>query len=104
MTLIELVALLNTTGYPVAYSHFNEPQDPPYIAYTTPVDNTFHADDKTYSVEIGVDIELYTDKKDLAAEIAVENLLNANNIPWTATQTYIESEKLFQKTYEIGVI
>lgn len=109
MTLVELIALLRDTGYPVAFSHFkktpNTPiPDPPFITYVTPTDNTFHADNKTYKREIGVDIELYTDIKDLTAEKKIEDLLDDNDIPWTATQIYIESEQLFQKIYEIGVI
>ncbi len=105
MTLIELVQLLRATGYPVAFSHFNEgPPSIPFITYLTPEDDTFHADNKTYTKIINADIELYTDKKDLAAEQTIESLLNENEIPWVAYQTYIESERLHQKTYEIGVI
>jgi len=105
MTLVELVQILRATGYPVAFSHFEgAPPSIPFITYTTPSDDTFHADNKTFSRTINVDIELYTRIKDLAAEKKIEDLLDANEIPWTPYQTYIESEKLHQKIYEIGVI
>lgn len=104
MTLIELVKLLKATGYPVAFSHFKQTPSVPFITYTTPDTDNFHADNMTYVKIINADIELYTNKKDLEAEQRIEALLEAAEIPWDAYQTYIESEKLFQKVYEIGVI
>lgn len=105
MTLIELVQLLRATGYPVAFSHFNDgPPSIPFITYLTPEDSAFHADNKNYVKVTNADIELYTDKKDLEAEQKLESLLSERDIPWVAYQTYIESERLHQKTYEIGVI
>ncbi|MNW68804.1 hypothetical protein D3C74_476650 [compost metagenome] len=48
-----------------------------------------------------INIELYTDKKDLTAERILENLLNENEIPYETFETWIESENLFQKIYEV---
>lgn len=104
MTLIELVNLFKATGYPVAFSHFNGTPSVPFITYTTPDTDNFLADNMAYVKIINVDIELYTNKKDLEAEQRIEALLDAAEIPWDAYQTYIDSEKLFQKVYEIGVI
>lgn len=109
MTLQELVALLRQTGYPVAFSHFrvdasNTPPSIPFITYTTPNDSDFKADDTNYHKIIDVDIELYTDKKDLQAERAVEEILISNGLSYNAYQVYIEPEDLFQKTYEVRLI
>lgn len=104
MTLAKLVTMLKATGYPVAFSHFDSPPTVPFIVYITPDEDAFHADNINYTTIINVEIELYTDKKDLVAEGKIESLLNENEIPWVAYQTYIESEKLHQKVYEIGVI
>ncbi|MGN8648316.1 hypothetical protein ACTNEO_19930 [Gracilibacillus sp. HCP3S3_G5_1] len=104
MTLMKLIDLLEATGYPVAFSHFKDTPSIPYITYTTPDTENFHADNKTYQKVTSVDIELYTDKKDLVAEKAIENLLDEHEIAWESTQRYIESEDLFQKIYEIGVV
>lgn len=105
MTLAELVTILRATGYPLAYSHFKiEPPSIPFITYTTPNDDAFHADNINYVTITNADIELYTDKKDVQAEQTLESLFKEHEIPWTAYQSYIESEQLFQKTYEIGVI
>lgn len=109
MTLTELVKMLKATGYPVAFSHFesteqNPAPDPPFITYTTPNTENMHADNKTYQKVQNVDIELYTDKKDLQAEQKIESLLEQHEIPWESYEVYIESERLFQKLYEITII
>lgn len=106
MTLAELNKLLKATGYPVAYSHFvaatDRPiPDPPYITYLVTYSSNFIADDKVHKQIQNVDIELYTNIKDLNSEAKLEAILDANEIPYNTTETYIESEKLFQKIYEV---
>jgi hypothetical protein len=51
-----------------------------------------------------VQIELYTDKKDLEAEAILEAALNDNQLPYQTTETFIDSEQLFQKIYEVRLI
>jgi hypothetical protein len=55
----------------------------------------------TYKQFQNIQIELYTDRKDLEAEAIVEAVLNENEIPFGTTESYIESEQLFQKIYEV---
>lgn len=109
MTLLELVNLLKSTGYPVAYSHFvntehNPAPNPPYICYTLPGTENFNADNKVYHKITDVDIELYTNNKDFEAEKKIEDLLDANDIPWESTEVWIEEEKMYQKIYEVRLI
>ena len=104
MTLTELKKLLDATGFPVAYSHFNEAKATPYICYLVTYSPNFHADNQTYKKVNSVDIELYTDIKDLQAESIVEDILDKNEIPYDSDETFIESEKLFQKIYEVRLI
>jgi len=109
MTLIELSTMLEATGYPVAYSHFTATTDnptpaPPYITYLDPYSSNFIADNKVYHKGENIQIELYITKKDLIAEKKLEDLLDANEIPYESIKEWIDSEKLFQKIYEIGVI
>lgn len=101
MTLQELYNLLKATGYPVAYSHFNEPKQTPFITYLVNNNPNFIADNKVYHKIKDVDIELYTTKKDEASERVLEDLLDQNDIPYEPYEVYIESEKLFQKIYEV---
>lgn len=109
MTLPELYNILKATGYPVAYSHFTATPtspvpSPPYIVYLSSYSSNFNADDVVYKKVDNVQVELYTTKKDLAAEAKLEVALDTNGIVYDSTETYIESEKLFQKIYEVRLI
>lgn len=101
MTLAELKKLLDTTGYPVAYSHFEKEQKLPFITYLTPSTSNLIADNYAYQKFHNVDIELYTKKKDLAAEQKLESILDKNDLPYDVTEVYIEDEKVYQRVYEI---
>lgn len=101
MTLVELKKLLDATGYPVAYSHFNEPKQTPFITYLTTYTSNLHADNRVHQKVQNVDVELYTSKKDLHAEETLENLLNENELPYDKVETFIDSEKVYQIIYEV---
>jgi hypothetical protein len=109
MTLIELKNILEATGYPVAYSHFIESENetlpaPPFITYLAVFSSNFSADNTVYKAIQNVQIELYTDKKNLEAESNIEDILNQNELPFSTTETFIDSEQLFQKIYEVRLI
>lgn len=104
MTLVELKKLLDETGYPVTYSHFNEAQTTPFICYIVDGTQNFMADNKVHHKITDVSIELYTKKKDLVSESKIENLLDAQSIPYDSTDVYIESENLYQKNYKVRLI
>ncbi|MFS0783523.1 hypothetical protein [Bacillus sp. 1P06AnD] len=109
MTLAELKKILDATGFPVAYSHFTATEtkpvpSPPYICYLTPYTSNFKADNRVYKRFDNVQIELYTTKKDLAAEAKLEALLDENECTYDPIETFIESEKLFQRIYEIKMM
>lgn len=106
MILSELKRYLDETGYPVTYSHFTPTPDnpvplPPYICYLVSSSSNFFADDEVYQENDNVQIELYTNKKDLAAEQKVKDVLKKYGLPYETFETFIESEKLFQKIYEV---
>lgn len=109
MNLIELRTILEATGIPVAYSHFVESEvdpipSPPFICYLVVYSSNFSADNKTYKAIQNVQVELYTDRKDLEIESILEAVLDENEIPYATTETFIESESLFQKIYEVRLI
>ncbi|PEP89769.1 hypothetical protein CN585_28430 [Bacillus toyonensis] len=62
------------------------------------------ADNKVYHKIMDLNIELYTTKKDLVAEAKLEKMLDEYEIPYDSYETFIESEELFQKTYETRLI
>ena len=94
----ELEALLKTTGIPVAYHHFesSEAVEPPFICYLTPGSNNFAADGVVYHRISEVSVELYTDQKDLPAEQSVESVLDSAGFFYNKTETWIESEQLYE--------
>ena len=98
----EIVLLLaQLTGIPYAYSHFAEGEapDPPFICYLCPGSDNFSADGKVYKKINEVRIELYTDKKEPATELRLETVLDNADIFYNKTETWIESEKLYEVLY-----
>ena len=102
----DLVRLLEETGIPFAYDHFAEGEspDPPFICYLLPQSDNFSADGKVYLKVSSVNIELYTDSKDLSVEQKLEAVLDTHGIFYDKTEVWIESEKLYEVLYsfEIG--
>ena len=106
MKIEELKIILEATGFPVAYSHFTETDDaplpsPPFIVYLVAYSSNMIADNKVHIPIENVQIELYTNKKDLEAEAKVAAVLNDNEIPFQTTEMYIAGEDLYQKIYEV---
>ena len=50
-----------------------------------------------------LDIELYTDKKQPELEEQVETVLSQHEIYYTKTETFIDSEELYEVLYEMEV-
>ncbi len=98
---VTLFNLLKSTGLPVAYHHFTSPPATPYIVYLFSYSSNFGADNKVHSQADNYQVELYTTIKDPASEKLIEDLFDANDIYWEKTETYIESEGLYQVLYEI---
>lgn len=108
MTLSDLYTILNSITMfkdKVTYRAFPEGHAPklPYICYLATQTNNVKADNKVYHVIQGVDVELYTREKDLAAEAALESAFNNNDIVWEKYEDYIEDDKVYQITYELEV-
>lgn len=97
----ELLSILKETGIPFAYDHFAEGEspEPPFICYLLPASDNFSADGKVYYKISGVNIELYTDMKDLSAEQKIEAVLDKHGIFYDKTEVWIESEKLYEVLY-----
>ncbi|EJL44026.1 hypothetical protein PMI08_02144 [Brevibacillus sp. CF112] len=103
MTLAELKNTLEKTGFPVTYSHFTSKVKPPFICFVVAYSTNFMADNEVYQEIENVQIELYTIKKDPAAERKVKEILQSNGLPYETTEIFIDSEKLFQKIFEVSM-
>ena len=96
-----LFTLLKTINLPVAYHHFTSPPSPPYMVYLFSYNTNFGADNKVYSGAKNFQVELYTKTKDPTSEALIEDLFDEHDIYWDKTETYIDSEGLYQVLYEI---
>ena len=97
----KILSILNALGIPYAYDHFAEGEspDPPFLCYLVPGSDNFRADGKAYYKIDQVHMELYTDLKAPALENKVEEALDAASIFYNKSETWIESEKLYEVLY-----
>ena len=97
----KIITILEELGLPFAYDHFTEGEgpDPPFLCYRCPNSDNFAADGTVYFPITEIDIELYTDKKDPKIEKELEDLLVKSGIFFDKTETWIESEKLYEVLY-----
>lgn len=97
----KILAILKEVDISFAYDHFAEGEspEPPFICYLFPGSNNFSADGKVYFKANEVHIELYTDFKDLTVEQKLEAVLDKHGIFYNKSETWIESEKLYEVLY-----
>lgn len=108
MTYEQIDDMIGSMGLPYAYDHFdkndvNRPAGPPFIAFLYPQNNDFAADDHNYIHVEQLVIELYTDNKDFDHETAIEDVLNANDLPFDKDCTYLDDEHMYKTTYTTEV-
>ena len=101
----KLLSVLDSIGIPYAYDHFAEGEspEPPFLCYLLPGSSNFSADGKVYHRVSEVRLELYTDYKDLASEQKVEDTLDAAGLFYNKTETWIDSEKLYEVLYSFDM-
>lgn len=106
MTKKEIKKMLEKAGLPLAYHHFAEGEspDPPFLIFLFPESGNFYADNKVYQKVDYLDVELYTDRKDPDLEDRIEAILDEHDLPWEKSETWIESEKMYEVLYETRMI
>jgi hypothetical protein len=97
----KIIQILEELGLPYAYDHFAEGEgpDPPFLCFRCPNSDNFAADGTVYFPITEIDIELYTDQKDPEPEKKLEDLLTKGGIFFDKTETFIDSEKLYEVLY-----
>lgn len=99
----DLKELLETLGIPVAYHHFNQPINPPFLIFRRYSQDNFGADDIVYEKINNYYVELYTEYKDVELEEELENLLtNAGIFFNVESEDYIDDEKMYEIIYTIN--
>ena len=106
MTFKEVSNMVKSIGLPYAYYEFPDgtEQTPPFVCFFFPESDDFFADNQNYVGIRRLYVELYTDNKDVQQEITVESVLVSNNLTYRKVEEYIDSEKMWQITYEMEVI
>ena len=106
MTYAEISQMISAVGIPYAYHHFEEGsgQQPPFITFYYDGENDLKADNINYQTIRPLTIELYTDNKYFALEAAVESVLTANDLTFSRTEVFIDSEQMYMVTYYTEVI
>lgn len=101
----EVMTMLAEMNLPYAYDHFveGESPDPPFLVFLYPGSNHFAADGKVYFKVNRLNIELYTDKKDVELEETVEAVLDRHGIFYGKSEVWIESENLYEVLYQMEV-
>lgn len=97
----KLLKIIEEVGLPFAYSHFakGESPKPPFLVYLFPKDKNFCADGVVFYKNTEVDIEVYTDRKDLELERKIERILDREKIYYEKSEVWIESERLYEVLY-----
>ena len=105
LTYTDIVAMLEETGLPYAYYQFAEGESPPppFVIYLSYGSHNFSADGVVYQKVNQLAIELYTSKKDPDTEELLEDVLDTHELFYDKTETWIESEKLYEIVYELEV-
>ena len=97
--------MLTEMDIPFAYDHFveGESPEPPFLVFLYPGSNHFAADGKVYFKVKRLNIELYTDKKDVELEETVEAVLDRHGIFYGKSEVWIEYENLYEVLYQMEV-
>lgn len=105
MTHEEVMKMAEETGLPSAYDHFAEGEspEPPFLVYLYPKADNFSADGIAYFKINLLNLELYTDVKDVELEERVEAVLDSHGIFYAKSEVWIESEHLYEVLYEMEV-
>lgn len=106
MNLMEFKGELEKLDMPIQYQSFALGQAPdlPYlIFYEDDSDNLF-ADNVNYFNNLNLTCELYSDEKDLELETKLQKLFFDNEIEYNSTETFIDSENMFMKAYNVSII
>ena len=106
MTYEQIADMMTDIGLPFTYYSFPENEAPqlPYIVYYYPGTQNFPADNKVYQINQTLNIELYTRSKSFDYEAAVETVLEANGLVWDKTESYIDTEHMYEVLYELEVL
>lgn len=97
--------MIEELGIPYAYDHFAEGESPkpPFVIFYYPRTSNFAADGIAYFKKNVLNVEVYTDEKDIELEERIEAVFERHGLFFVKTEVWIESEKLYEVLYEMEV-
>lgn len=106
MTHEEVYEVLSSIGIPIAYLQWPIGNVPPlpYMVYYYPNSSDEYADNLNYQNNKQLNIELYSKTKDFDLENEVRKLLNDNGLTFTTSESYLDSEEMFEILFETEVL
>ena len=105
MNLMEFKSELEKLGIPIQYQAFasgHAPSLPYLIFYENDSDNIF-ADNSNWFDVLNVVCELYSDNKDIELETKLQKLFYDTEIEYNSTETFIDSENMYLKAYDVQI-
>ncbi|WP_027107141.1 hypothetical protein [Ligilactobacillus ceti] len=98
----KILKIIDKIDLPFAYDHFAEGESPspPFLIYLLPSTNHMGADGKVYYKINRVNLEIYSNKKDIKLERKVEAVLDEYGIFYDKSEVWIASEKLYEVLYK----
>ena len=105
MNLMEFKAELEKLDIPIQYRAFqvgHAPSLPYLIFYENDSDNIF-ADNSNWFDVLNVVCELYSDNKDIELETKLQKLFYDTEIEYNSTETFIDSENMYLKAYDVQI-
>lgn len=105
MTKAEVTNMVKELGLPFAYDHFAEGKaaKPPFCVYLYPSADNFAADGCAYFKQDNLNVEIYTDKKDISLEERVEAVFEKHGLFYAKSEVWISSERLYEVLYQMEV-
>lgn len=105
MTYDEIYAALCETELPVVYNFWEADAVPelPFIIFSYPNNLDYIADNTNYVTIVTLEVELFTKRKNLAIEAAVEAILS-KYWAYTKSSQWIDADDVQQTIYDMEVI
>lgn len=102
---MEFKGELEKLGVPIQYRAFQVGNAPelPYILFFEDDSDNFMADNHNYYDVLNVVCELYSDEKDIELETKLQKLLYDLEIEYNTQETFIDSENMYLKTYNVVI-
>lgn len=107
MTYEEIKTMIESFGLPFTYYEWREGDtipNLPYVVFYFPSSDNMSADNHVYQNIEQLNIEVYSKNKNFALENQIETVLNNNGFFWEKTESFIDSEDMYEVLYIMEVV